>query len=602
MSVLQALDRYYHRMAARGEAEALGWSREKIGWAIILSPDGAAVDVQDMHEASGKKRIARLLDVPAAVKRTVGISPNLLWDKTAYVLGRTAGEGKRTAEEHARFRDDHLALLKDEADEGLTALRRFLETWTPERFDAAPFDPDMLDANVVFRLAGDNGYLHDRPAARRLVVAGANAEGDQAFCLVTGQEAPIQRLHPPIKGVQGAQTAGAALVSFNLDAFTSYGKQQGANAPTSQAAAFRYGAALNRMLDRASANRLPRPVGDATVVFWADAENEEKAAAAEDVFLRMFEPAPAPRDGAADPQLERDLQEAEDIRRALKPFAEGRPIKAPKLELARGVRFHILGLSPNAARLSVRFWITDDFESFARRLADHYDDLAIEPKPWRAAPPSVPRLLVKTTALMEKFDNIPPLLAGEVMRSVLTGAPYPRTLLSAAVIRLRAGDDPATGWHAAAIRAVLARERRLKNPDERNWLMSLEKDRDDPPYQLGRLFAALEIAQRQALGQVNATIRDRYFGAASATPAHVFPLLLRGAQSHLGKLRKDNKGGWIEREIEEITAHLPPELPRSLKLDAQGRFAIGYYHQRKAQFAGRPGGETGNEEGAGDDE
>lgn len=600
MSVLQALDRYYHRMAARGEAEAPGWSREKIGWAVILSPDGVPVDVQDIHEVSGKKKIARLLDVPAAVKRTVGISPNLLWDKTAYVLGRTAGEGKRTAEEHARFRDDHLGPLKDQTDEGLTALRRFLETWTPERFDAAPFDPEMLDANVVFRLVGDGGYLHDRPAARRLVEARAQAGGDQAICLVTGHEAPIERLHPAIKGVQGAQSSGAALVSFNLDAFTSYGKEQGANAPTSQAAAFRYGAALNRMLDRASTNRLPRPVGDATVVFWADAENEEKAAAAEDVFLRMFEPAPTPKEGAADPQLERDLQEAEDIRQALKPFSEGRPVKAPKLELARGVRFHILGLSPNAARLSVRFWITDDFESFARRLADHYDDLNIEPTPWRAAPPSASRLLVKTTALLEKFDNIPPLLAGEVMRSVLTGAPYPRTMLSAAIIRLRAGDDPATGWHAAAIRAVLAREHRLKHPDERNWLMSLEKDRDDPPYQLGRLFAALETAQRQALGQVNATIRDRYFGAASATPAHVFPLLLRGAQSHLGKLRKDNKGGWIEREIEEITAHLPPDLPRSLRLDAQGRFAIGYYHQRKAQFAGRPAGETDNEEGAGD--
>ncbi|WP_427788912.1 type I-C CRISPR-associated protein Cas8c/Csd1 [Brevundimonas diminuta] len=598
MSVLQALDRYYHRMAARGEAEAPGWSREKIGWAIVLSADGAPVDVQDMHEASGKKRIARLLDVPAAVKRTMGISPNLLWDKTAYVLGRTAGEGKRTAEERARFRDDHLILLKDERDEGLAALRRFLENWTPDWFDAAPFSPEMLDANVVFRLAGDSGYLHDRPAARRLVEARTQASGDQAFCLVTGQEAPIQRLHPPIKGVQGAQTAGAALVSFNLEAFTSYNKAQGANAPTSQAAAFRYGAALNRMLDRGSANRLPRPVGDATVVFWADAEDEEKAAAAEDVFLQMFEPALPSKD--ADPQLERDLQEAEVIRQALRPFSEGRPVKAPKLELARGVRFHILGLSPNAARLSVRFWITDDFEAFARRLADHHDDLNIEPKPWRATPPSVSRLLVRTTALMEKFDNIPPLLAGEVMRSVLTGAHYPRTLLSAAIIRLRAGDDPTTGWHAAAIRAVLVRERRLKNPDERNWLMSLEKDRDDPPYQLGRLFAALEIAQKQALGQVNATIRDRYFGAASATPAHVFPLLLRGAQSHLGKLRKDHKGGWIEREIEDITAHLPPELPRSLRLDAQGRFAIGYYHQRKAQFAGRPAGETDNEEGAGD--
>jgi CRISPR-associated protein Csd1 len=259
------------------------------------------------------------------------------------------------------------------------------------------------------------------------------------------------------------------------------------------------------------------------------------------------------------------------------------------------VRFHVLGLAPNAARLSVRYWLDDRFEVFARRLADHYDDLAIEPQPWRARPPSVSRLLVKTTALQEKFDNIPPLLAGELMRAVLGGGRYPRTLLVAAIIRLRAGDDPATGWHAAAIRAVLSRDHRLKYEKEQTP-MSLDPDNPNAAYQLGRMFAVLETAQRMALGTVNATIRDRYFGAASATPASVFPLLLRGAQSHLGKLRKQGKGGWIEREIEGITDHLPPELPRSLRLEAQGRFAIGYYHQRKAQFAARPAEETENDE------
>jgi len=589
MTILQSLDRYYDRMSARGEAEAPGWSREKISFAIVLSPKGALVDVHDLRETQGKKVLPRLVEVPAGVKRTVGIAPNLLWDKTAYVLGRTAGEGRRTAEEHARFRDDHLALLKAQSDEGLEALRRFLETWTPERFDGAPFSAEMLDTNIIFRLSGDRGFVHQRDAARRLVGARAGGVGALGGCLVTGIEAPIQRLHPSIKGVQGAQSSGASLVSFNLDAFTSYGKAQGANAPTSEAAAFRYGAALNRMLDRGGANRLPRPVGDATVVFWADAETEEKATATEDIFSLAFAPFAAP---AGDATLERDAQQAADIRDALQAFADGRPVREPKLKLARGVCFHVLGLSPNAARLSVRFWVTDAFEAFAGRLAQHYEDLAIDPLPWRSAPPSVSRLLVKTTALMEKFDNIPPLLAGEVTRAVLTGTPYPRSLLAAAIIRLRAGDDPSTGWHAAAIRAVLARERRIRFPNQRKWLMSLDKDFDDPPYQLGRLFAALEVAQKQALPGVNATIRDRYFGAASATPAIVFPLLLRGVQNHLGKLRKENKGGWIEREIEAIADYLPPALPRSLKLEQQGRFAIGYYHQRKAQFAGRPAAEA----------
>ena len=260
-----------------------------------------------------------------------------------------------------------------------------------------------------------------------------------------------------------------------------------------------------------------------------------------------------------------------------------------------GTRFHVLGLAPNAARLSVRYWLDDSFEALALRLAEHRNDLRIEPRPhrWRAKPPSVQRLLVKTTALQEKFENIPPLLAGEVMRAILSGARYPRTWLTAAIMRLRAGDDPSTGWHAAAIRAVLERDRRLRPEtdelkDRTEVPVSLAKDCDDEAYQLGRLFAALEAAQRLALGRVTATIRDRYFGAASATPASVFPLLLRGAQNHTAKLRKERKDVWIEREIGEIVDRLPPALPRSLKLEAQGRFAIGYYHQRQAQFAGRP--------------
>jgi CRISPR-associated protein Csd1 len=212
----------------------------------------------------------------------------------------------------------------------------------------------------------------------------------------------------------------------------------------------------------------------------------------------------------------------------------------------------------------------------------------------------VPRLLVMSTALQEKFDNIPPLLAGEVMRAVLGGTPYPRTLLAAAIMRLRAGDDPASGWHACVIRACLAREHRLHRNKE-STPVSLDRDNVNPAYQLGRMFAALETAQRMALGRVNATIRDRYFGAASATPAGVFPLLFRGAQNHLGKLRKGGKGNWLEREIEEICAHLPSELPRSLRLDQQGRFAIGYYHQRRAQYAGRPAEDLADDTGEGDE-
>ena len=585
MTILQALDRYYDRMAARGEAEAPGFSREKIGFCLRLAPDGAVVELQDLRETVGRKRQPRLLDVPAAVKRASNILPNRLWDKTAYVLGRTAGPGRRTAEEHAAFKALHRDLLAGTDDPGLLALARFLDSWDPAAFDAAPFEPEMLDANLVFQLAGEHAYLHERPAARRLLAGGPSADAAGQVCLVTGRPAAPLRLHPTIKGVEGAQSSGAALVSFNKDAFTSYGKVQGDNAPVSAEAGFRYGAALNRMLDRASRNRLRRPLGDATVAFWADTSatvGEDAAKAAEDTFASWFDPAPGPAP-------DRDAAEAALIRDALAALAAGRPVEAVAPQVAPGTRFHVLGLAPNAARLSVRFWLEDSFEAFARRLAQHHADLALAPRPrgWGGSP-AIGRLLVKTTALQEKFDNIPPLLAGEVAWAVLAGTRYPRGWLAAALVRLRAGDDPATGWHAAAIRACLTRDLRL-NGDRGEIPVSLDKDDPSPAYQLGRLFAALEAAQRLALGRgISATIRDRYFGAASATPAGVFPLLLRGAQNHVGRLRKDGKDYWIEREIGEIVERLPSALPRVLRLEAQGRFAIGYYHQRQAQFAGRP--------------
>jgi len=598
MTILQALDRYYDRMAARGEAEAPGYSREKISFAITLSSDGEPIDCVDLREINGKRLVPRQIEVPAAIKRASGIAPNLLWDKSAYVLGRTAGEGRRTADEHAAFKARHAGLLTGTADVGLEALARFLAAWKPERFDAAPFREDVLDANIVFRLEGDQGFLHGRDAARRLV-AGSSPPAENSggtICLVTGRAAAAQRLHASIKGVDGAQSSGASLVSFNLDAFTSYNKEQGDNAPVSVDAAFRYGASLNRMLGRASRNRLPRPIGDATVVFWADAAgaSEAAAAAAEDIFSALINPSA----GEADPEkLGDDVSAAAKARDFMDQVAAGRPLRNADQRLTDGVRFHVLGLSPNAARLSVRFWLDGSFATFARRLSEHYADLAIEPAPWRARLPAVNRLLVKTTSLQEKFDNIPPLLAGEMMRAVLTGGLYPRTLLSAAIMRLRAGDE-LTGWHAAAIRAVLVRHQRRKRisadiPGRGETPVSLDREHPSIGYQLGRLFAVYELAQRSALGRgVKSTIRDKYFGAASATPASIFPVIISNGQNHLSKVRKD-KPGWahvLERELEEIVGRITParpfSLPRSMPLEDQGEFAIGYYHQRAARLGG----------------
>lgn len=590
--ILQSLDRYYDRLAARGEAEPPGWARAPIGWAIELSAAGDPVAVLQLLDPAAKKPRFQSLSVPAPVKRTVGIAANTFWDKTAYVLGRTGGKDTRTAQEHAAFKQATLGLIAGSNDVALLALRRFLERWTPDRFDAAPFTPEMLDANVVFRLAGEHGYVHERAAAKALLrrqeaeASGAEAE----TCLISGLRATPRRLHPTIKGVAGAQSSGASLVSFNLDAFKSYGRERGANAPTSEAAAERYGAALNAMLRSGGRNRLLRGIGDATVVFWADAsgaQDEPAADATEALFAQAF----APLSSAG--QDDGDIGEAARLRDALTAVVEGRP-KDVDPRLTPGVRFNVLGLSPNAARLSVRFWICDSFDTFARAILLHMQDLEIEPAPrgWssKKGPPEIWRLLVKTTALREKFENVPPLLAGELARAALGGGAYPRIWLGAAIIRLRAGDDPSAGWHAAAIKACINRRNRVgRDPaaslTKEDLPVALDPENRNVAYQLGRLFAVIEAAQYASLGRVNATVADRYYGAASSTPARVFAALLRNARNHASDAKRRGSGGWIERKLDEVVGRLPPDLPTTLRLEDQGRFAVGYYHERASRPA-----------------
>jgi len=584
MTILQSLDKYYDRMAERGDADPPGYSRKSIDLCIWLNVDGSIADVNDLNDYTGKKPVARRLTVPQEVIRTSGVSSNFLWDKTAYALGIGKDKDKKSIryaeKEHEAFKVLHGERLANTDDPGLRALLAFLATWTPEKFESdSRFTTEMLDKNVVFGVAGGKlEYLHDRPAAQALTAA-PHEIWKTAFCLVSGIEAPIERLHPAIQGVDGAQSSGARLVSYNADAFTSYGADGGANAPTSELAAFRYGTALNRLLDRGSSNRLK--IGDATAAYWADTEGvgETPAAESEKLFGDLMEP---PSDTA----------ETEKIRTSLFEIAKGRPLKEINPKLEPRTRFHILGLSPNAARLSVRYWMTDEFGKFAQKLARHYDNISIEPAPWGVRLPSIKYLLIKTTALMEKPENVPPHLAGELTRAVLEGTPYPLTMLTAAIMRLRAGDPPHTGWHAALIKACINRSEKEKLPVSRN------PDYPQTAYQLGRLLAVLEAAQYAALGRVNASIVDRYYGAASATPARVFGPLLRNVRNHVSDATKRGKGKWIESRLNEIMSKLPPDMPTTLKLVDQGRFAVGYYHERAWRGPGEAQEITTEEEGS----
>lgn len=568
MTILNSLVGLYERLAADGTAPVVGFSRENISYAVVLSPAGEAVDVQDVRDTSTGKPKPSRRDVPRAVKRVGQPLPNFLWDKTTFALGvGDAREPARVEREHAAFKDFHRRLLATCEDPGARTFLRFLDRWRAEDFENLRYAEDMRDANVVFRIdgAGFLHDLHDRPFVRDIWLNNLE-QGTKGLCLVTGERAAIARLHPSVKGVAGAQPAGASMVSFDKDAFKSFGKERGANAPVSERAAFAYTAALNTLLERDSRRRIR--IGDATTVFWAEAAGDEAhAAEAEDLFSLMLDPPPT------------DEEESGKVADKLAAVAKGRPLAEVNPGVDEDTRFCVLGLAPNAARVSIRFWHRNSIGEFARRIAEHWDDLRLEPAPWRT-PPAAWRLL-RETAAQGKAQNIPPTLGGTLMRAILGGGPYPRSLLAAVVGRMRA-DKHVTGRRAAICKACLVREH-----GEEDVPVGLSREEANPAYRLGRLFAVYEKVQQAALGRnVNATIKDRYFGAASATPASVFPLLERNSMHHLATLRKGDKGGlahWFDREIDEILAGMGAEFPRSLRLQDQGRFAIGYHHQRETK-------------------
>lgn len=572
--ILQALNDYYRRKQADPDPSnrlpAFGLEEKEIPFIIEIDAQGRLVNLADTRSGEGKKKPAQRFLVPQGIKKTSGVAANLLWDTAEYVLGvDTRGKPERVAEQHAAFRA-RLESLPEAArdDTGMQAVFAFLDNLELNRFEQYPVWVDILAANPVltFRLNGDVELVCQRPA----VVAAAGLVADETdathgICLVTGEESAIERVHPAIKGVWGAQTSGANIVSFNLDAFRSYGKAQGDNAPIGKPAVFAYTTALNHLLAKDSRQRIQ--VGDASTVFWAEAPHD-----LETMMPDLFgEP---PKDNP-----DRGVDALKALYRSVDTgaFSVGAP----------DARFHVLGLAPNAARISIRFWETATAMELARRLRRHFDDIRIARAPHDPEHLSLFRLLT-ACAVQGKADNIPPNLGGDVMRAILEGVPYPATLLNAAVQRCRA-EQKVTYQRAAAIKGCLNRQiqqtNRSRNQQEREFTTMLDTQNPSPAYRLGRLFATLEKIQEEAAGghgKLNATIRDRYYGAASSTPVAVFTTLLRLKNHHIGKL-SPGRAVQMERLLGEIMDGVS-DFPRHLPLPEQGRFALGYYHQRQAFF------------------
>ena len=570
--ILQALTEYYRTLENSGQISPLGWGEAKVSYALCIGPEGALEQVVSLQteQKKGKKTVLRpqIMRLPAPVKRTVGIVPNFLCDNASYLLGAdNKGKPQRTLECFQACKALHEELLDGVDSPAAQAVLAFFRTWQPEQAAGHPALADcweelMAGGNLVFR--HDGAFVHEDALVRRAWDGHYRAEGDgpQMICLVTGEHGTVESTHPSVKNVYGAQSSGAALVSFNAPAFCSYGKEQNYNAPTSKYAAFAYTTALNHLLsDREHVYRM----GDTTVVCWARCGG--------DVYQNMmgwmfFGQEPA--------------YTLSDLQSALKGLCSGNAVELDGARLDPDMDFYILGLSPNAARLSVRFFLRNSFGAFLRNAQAHQQRLEIV-KPAYDKFDTIPmwKLLDETVNQNSRDKTPAPNMAGEVLRSVLTDTRYPATLLNGVALRIRA-EHSVTRGRAAILKAYYLKNTHPDVPKE-VLTVSLNPDSTNVPYNLGRLFSVLEAVQSSANPGINTTIKDKYFNSASATPAVVFPVLVNLAQKHLKKL----DGGlrtYYDKQITGLLSKLGERYPSRLNLSQQGSFQLGYYHQTQSRF------------------
>lgn len=580
--ILQALTAYYEQLVRQGKLSAPGWDDSfKVSYELRLNDAGQLLRVVSLltEKTVGKKTILapRAMRVPAHEKRSSGIAANFLCDNSTYLLGADEkGKPERSADCFKACAKLHHTILDGVDSPAARALLAYFDSWDPAQAATNPLLQKQWkeitgNANLIFGYeAADHShsFVNDDPAIQNAWQTHYNdrsADSDMGQCLITGKYAPIERTHPNISGVPGAQSSGAALVSFNAPAFCSYGHEQGDNAPVSKYAAFAYTTALNRLL--ADRNHC-KHVGDTTILCWA--EN------AEPVYQDAMSMFLFGADEAA------GIQES-DVQAALKRLSAGQTVPFLEKELSPDQHFYLLGLAPNAARLSVRFFLRDTFGSFAQNLQKHAEEMEIdcsEKEKFRTLP--IWAVVNETTRTVPGQPAKPsPQLAGDLLRAVLTGGRYPATLLNGVTLRIRAEQNVTRG-RAAVIKAYYLRN----YPTELNkevYTVSLNET-TNVPYLLGRLFSVLEAVQKAANPGINTTIKDRYFNAACATPGMSFPTLLRLSQKHLRKLN-DGLATHYDKQITELMAQLPESgFPARLSLPDQGKFTIGYYHQTQKRY------------------
>ncbi|MGI6284089.1 type I-C CRISPR-associated protein Cas8c/Csd1 [Caproicibacterium lactatifermentans] len=572
--ILQSLVRHYDALAAGNLISPAGWCTAKVSLALRIAPDGTLLNVISLKVPSknGKKEVPQPMQVPEQVKKTSGVAANFLCDNGSYLLGiDDKGKPERTQKCFEAAKELHHAVLDHTESEAAKAVLHFFDTWDINTTAENEKLTDYLDeieagANLVFEMP-DGTRVHEDSAVRTAWEQYHTKIPDDAVrmrCLVTGEEAPIARLHPSIKGINGAQPSGASLVSYNAPAFESYDHTQGLNAPVSEIAAFKYGTALNYMT--ADRDHIQH-IADTTVLYWTEgAEPLEQDIWNTAVF------------GSDSKVTEADLKGIIDA------LANGGSTIFQDTVIQYDTPFYVLGLAPNASRLSVRFFLQNKFGRMLQNLMEHNERLKII-QPMGETHELPLWTLLNETANQNSKNKAPPApMAAAVLTSILMGTDYPSSLFENVMLRIRAEHD--INWKKAAIiKAYFLKNKEITIPEE-VLKVELNKDSDYMPYVLGRLFAVLEMVQKTATPGIKATIRNKYFTSASATPSTIFPLLLSLSQHHQRKLSEGSKI-YYDKIITELENRIHKTLPTRFSLQEQGAFYLGYYHEKQDLFTSK---------------
>jgi CRISPR-associated protein Csd1 len=583
--ILQALEKHYEVLLEDKNSgiAPLEFCSARVSFAAIISKNGELLDLEDLRINNGKKLLARDMIVPEQVIKTSGTSSNFLCENASYAFGLpTKNDIKKSRKEFKEFERFHEEILSGIKIQEVDAFLSFLSKWNPEISSQHPIlknkIEDLNTGNIVFKMEGTNRFFHEIREIKNVWSLYKKSKTSKVIgqCLLSGKIKPLASLHHKIKGVAGSQTVGASIVSFNKRAFTSYGKEQSLNSPISEESMFAYTTTINYLL---SSRRNNIRIGDTTAIFWAEKSTDGLE---ESIFTELFDPIEENTNGTSKNSLRRepDSEAAKRVKSLLERLKNGQSVYDDSESFDVNTNFYILGLSPNAARLSVRFWYRDSFGRMIEKMLQHQLDMDII-RPSYANSLVTPWRILKEVAPNQDQKNISPLLAGNLARSIFSGQVYGEGIYTSILSRIRA-DGKVNDIRAGMIKACLIRKERKKDSHKKEVLftVSLNLENNNIGYRLGRLFAVMEKTQLDANPNLNATIKDRYFGAASTTPGSVFPILIKLSQHHMSKAEYGRARDSEMSRIMETVESFPPHMT----LEDQGQFILGYYHQKQSFY------------------